>query len=497
MSASRIRIWTDLPIATINPNIYGHFAEHLGRCIYEGIWVGSNSGIPDEGGIRIDVLAALKQLRTPVVRWPGGCFADAYHWRDGIGPKKHRPQTVNMWWRQAEPNEFGTDEYMQFCRSVGCEPYICVNVGSGSPREAVEWIEYCNYGGDSTLSRLRSSHGEAKPYGVKYWGIGNENWGCGGRLTAADYAKEFVRFGSFMKGADPGVQLIACGCTSADHQNPVFAGWNHEFCQAMPHADLLDHLSIHRYFSRGRAADFSDSEYHALFADLITLERDIQQADQLLGYFYPDKSVGLVVDEWGVWHPSAIVENGLEQENTLRDAVFAGAALNLFNRHAGRVTMANIAQTINVLQSLAFTDGPRMFLTPTYHVYDMMRYHMGARVLTQELECPEFEGHPIGLKRKFSVPVLSVSTSISGSKVLVTVANQTIDQDIETCIELRGVKAASAVGRVLNSNSARDRNSFDAPKTIFPKRLKLEPVGGEIVHTFPAHSFTSLNISLA
>jgi alpha-N-arabinofuranosidase len=496
MSTSRIRIWTDLPIAVIHPNIYGHFAEHVGRCIYEGIWVGSRSGIPDEGGIRIDVLAALKQVRTPVVRWPGGCFADTYHWRDGIGPRKHRPQTVNMWWRQAEPNEFGTDEFMQLCRLLGCEPYICVNVGAGSPQEAVDWLEYCNHAGDSTLSRARASHGDAKPYGVKYWGIGNENWGCGGRLTAADYAKEFVRFGSFMKAADPGVQLIACGCSPMDYQNPGLAGWNHDFCQSMPHGDLMDHLSIHRYFSRGRGSDFSDSEYHALFSDLISLERDIEQADQLLGYFYPDKSVGLAVDEWGAWHPSATVENGLEQENTLRDAVFAGAALNLFNRHAQRVTMTNIAQTINVLQSLAFTDGPRMFLTPTYHVYDMMRYHMGARVLTQEIDCPEFEGHPMGLRRKFSVPALSVSASVAGSKVLVTVANQTINQDIETCIELRGAKAAGVVGRVLNSASARDKNTFEAPKTIFPKRLKLEPAGGEIVHTFPAHSLTSLNISL-
>ncbi len=497
MSGARIRIWTDLPKATINPNIYGHFAEHLGRCIYEGIWAGRRSDIPDEDGIRLDVLAALNQVRAPIIRWPGGCFADMYHWRDGIGPRKQRPPTVNTWWRQGEPNEFGTDEFMQFCRGVGCEPYICVNVGTGSPQEAVEWLEYCNHGGDSVLSRARVSHAGAKPHGVKYWGIGNENWGCGGRFTAADYAKEFVRFASFMKAADPTVQLIGCGCSPMDYQNPAFVAWNHEFCQAMPHADLIDQLSIHRYFSRGHGVNFSDSEYHALFADLISLERDVQQADQLLSYFYPDKFVGLAVDEWGLWHPSASVENGLEQENTLRDAVFAGAVLNLFNRYAHRVTMSNIAQTINVLQSLAFTDGRRMFLTPTYHIYDMMRYHMGARALTQEIECPEFEGHPVGLRRKFSVPALSVSASIAGSKVLVTVANQTINQDIEARLELRGAKPGGIVGRALNSATARDQNTFDAPKTIFPKRLKLEPSGGEIVHTFPAHSFTSLNISLA
>jgi alpha-N-arabinofuranosidase len=264
----------------------------------------------------------------------------------------------------------------------------------------------------------------------------------------------------------------------------------------MPHPDLIDLLSIHRYFGRGHGANFSDAEFHALFADLISLERDLQQADQLLGYFYPDKFVGVAVDEWGVWHPAAVVDNGLEQENTLRDAVFAGAALNLFNRYAHRVTMANIAQTINVLQSLAMTDGARMFLTPTYHVYDMMRHHMDARLLTSEVECPEFEGHPVGLKRKFPVPGLSVSASVASNKVLVTVANQTVDQDIEVRIDVRGAKAASIAGRVLNAPSPRDVNRFDAPKTVSPKRVRLEPVGADWVHTFPAHSFTSLNITL-
>jgi alpha-N-arabinofuranosidase len=332
---------------------------------------------------------------------------------------------------------------------------------------------------------------------VKYWGIGNENWGCGGGFTAADYAKEYARFATFLRAADPSAELIACGCSAMDYQHPEFVSWNHDFCQEMRHTNLLDHLSIHRYFHRGHGSQFSDSEYHALFADLLTLERDLRQADELLGYFYPDKFVGLAVDEWGVWHPSAVVDNGLEQENTLRDAVFTAAALNLFNRSAHRVTMANIAQTINVLQSLAVTDGARMFLTPTYHVYDMMRYHMGARLLTQEVECPEFEGHPVGLKRKCSAPVLSVSASIAGSKVLVTVANQALDQDVETRIELRGATLGGVIGRVLNANAPGDVNTFEAPKTIFPKRLKLEPVGDELVHMFPAHSVTSLNISLA
>ena len=493
MTNAVLRIWPELPKATIAPNIYGHFIEHLGRCVYEGIWVGERSRIPNDGGLRLDVLAALKQLRASVIRWPGGCFADTYHWRDGIGPRSDRPSTVNIWWGQEDSNVFGTEEYIRFCRAAGCEPYICTNVGSGTPREAADWLEYCNHGGDSTLSRLRGS----KPHGVRYWGIGNENWGCGGNFRADDYAKAYVRFATYLRQIDPTIQLIACGCSPMDYQNAAFVNWNHDFCDAMPHPSLIDQLSIHRYFGRGQGATFSDSEYQALFGDLVTFERDLQLADQVLGYFYPDKLVGLAVDEWGVWHPTATVESGLEQVNTLRDAVFAGAALNLFNRYAHRVTMANIAQTINVLQSVAMTDGERMFLTPTYHIYDMMRSHMGARVLTQDIVCETYEAHPVGLKRKASVPELSASASLQGNKVHVTVANQTPDKDIETTVFLRETKVAAITGRVLNASDARDSNSFDAPKTVIPKRLRFETVGNELVHVFPKHSFTALTFTLA
>ncbi|MCX5758405.1 MAG: alpha-N-arabinofuranosidase, partial [Candidatus Hydrogenedentes bacterium] len=407
-----------------------------------------------------------------------------------------RPQTVNIWWRQAEPNGFGTGEFLRFCRAVGCQPYICANVGSGSPREALEWLEYCNFGGDSTLSRARGVNDSSRPHGVKYWGVGNENWGCGARYAATAYAKDVLRYGSYMKALDPSIELIACGCSPMDYQNPGFVSWNHDFCQAMPHADLIDHLSIHRYFGRGDGVNFSESEYQALFVDLVSLERDLQLADDVLGYFYPDKHVGLAVDEWGVWHPNAVVDNGLEQANTLRDAVFAGAALNLFNRYAHRVSMANIAQTINVLQCLALTDRTKMVLTPTYHVDGMMRPHMGARLLTQEVDCPSIEGHPVGLRKTFSTPMLSASASIAGGKVLLTVANQSWDEDIETRIDLRGAKVEIMSGRVLNAASARDVNTFEAPKTVVPKRIRIESARGEWVHVFPAHSLTALSLTL-
>ena len=495
-SSAQIRVWPDLPKAIIHPTIYGHFAEHLGRCIYEGIWVGPESRVPNEGGIRLDVLAALKQLRAPVVRWPGGCFGDAYHWRDGIGPAEKRPETVNMWWHQTEPNTFGTDEFMRFCTAVGCAPYLSLNVGTGTPQEALEWLEYCNFAGESSLTRLRRRNGQAEPYGVKYWGVGNENWGCGGRLRAADYAKEYRRYATFLKALDPSIELVACGhgaCTS----NGEGAAWNLRFCEEMGSSDLIEHLSIHRYFARGGGVTFSDSEYRALFADLAALERDIQAADQVLGYFYPEKRVGLAIDEWGVWHPRAKTENGNEQESSLRDAVFAGACLNLFNRYAHRISMANIAQTINVLQSLAMTDGGKMYLTPTYHVFDMMRPHMGAQSITQELECDCYDAHPVGMPAKQAIPALSISASLSApNRLFLTVANQTPDEAIEARIVVKGSAVQAVSGRALMSGDPRDENSFEHPKTVIPKRIKGNVSDGRAICTFPAHSFTAMALNL-
>jgi alpha-L-arabinofuranosidase len=494
VSPARIKLWPNLAKARINPNIYGHFTEHLGRCVYEGLWVGPRAKMAHENGLRMDVLAALKQLRIPVVRWPGGCFADDYHWRNGIGAD--RPVTTNLWWQQSEPNEFGTDEFMRFCQTVGCAPYLVCNVGTGTPQEAREWLEYCNCGGDSALTRLRTENGAPAPYDVKFWGIGNENWGCGGRFQAKDYAAEYVRFAGYLKAVDAHVQLVACGASFGDYKNPVLNTWNHDFCAAMPHRDLIDHLALHRYFSRGKGIDFSDGDYRALFADVLAMERDLELTDAVLRYFYPDKTVGIMVDEWGMWHPEAKVENGLEQSHTLRDALLAGAVLNCFNRWSPRVTMANIAQTINVLQCLAMTDGHKMFLTPTYHVFEMMRPHMGAALLTQSVECPAYEAHPAGFIEKQSVPVLSVSASKSGSKILISVVNQSLDQDLETVIQLSEVKVGTVTGRVLTAKDPHEHNNFKHPKTVEPKRFKIDPVKGELTHVFPRHSFTALVLTL-
>lgn len=485
MSNCRIRLWPDRPLATVSPNIYGHNAEHLGRGVYEGIWVGPRSRIPNENGIRLDVLAALKQLRAPLMRWPGGCTTDTYHWRNGVGVPKERPQTVNIWGRQVEPHTFGTDEFIRFCAAVGCEPYLGLNVGTGSIREALDWLEYCNFGGESTLSHMRQANGGAKPYGVKYWSVGGGRHAYAGRPAPAEYAHHFIRLATFVRGIDPHVQIIASGSDGEGAGDT----WNHDFAQNMPHADLIDHLSIHRTFSRGHGASFTDGEYRDLFADLLTLENDIKRAEHVLDYHYPHKNIGIAVDEWGLRHACAVEENGLEQASTLRDALFAASALNLFNHHAHRISMANIVQAINSLQCLAVTAGARMHLTPTYHVFDMMRSHMGARLITDEIECPMFAGDS-------AIPALSISATIQDHRIYLTVTNQTLDQDMEATIDLRSAKASSAAGRVLNSATVRDANSFDSPKTVFPKRFRLDIDDTEFTHVFPAHSLTAMALTL-
>ncbi len=541
MSRSVVSIWPALPKSVIRPEIYGHFSEHLGRCIYEGIWVGEGARIPNENGLRLDVLAALKHLRAPVVRWPGGCFADDYHWRDGVGPRGERPVTANVWWRQGEPNEFGTNEFMRFCRALGCQPYLCANVGSGSPREARDWVEYCNFGGDSSLSAARGCDGSPEPHGVKYWGVGNENWGHGGRLSGGDYAGEFARHGNYMKAVDPSIELVACGCLKSPFEGgfrgmfgqttvPWEAGrgsipndWNLDFCAGMKHPDLIDHLALHRYFSRGSGKDFTDGDFRSLFADVFTLERDLKLTESLLTYYYPDKFVGIMLNEWGMWHPEAQVENGLEQAHTLRDALLAASVLNLLNRWSHRITMANIAQTINVLQCLAMTQGDRMFLTPTYHVFDMMRPHMGARALTHETDSPTYStqtGAQCGSKSPIeggaakrramsglgghegpgdacNVPLLDTSVSLVGKKILLTVVNRSLDADLETMIQVRELRVASVSAKVMAAADPHEANSFAVPSAVTSRRTKVEAVeGGGIVHVFPRHSLTSLTITL-
>ena len=491
-----IRCWPSLARGAIAPEIYGHFAEHAGRCIYEGLWVGQDTSVPQRGGIRLDILAALAHLRVPVLRWPGGAFADEYHWRDGVGPVAKRPQTVNVRGRQAEPNTFGTDEFLRFCGDVGATPYMTVNAGSGSPREARNWLEYCSFPGDSALTAMRARNGRPAPVATPCWSVGSEPWASGGHYSVGAYAETYLRFATMLRGLAPDIRLFACGVGTLGQEGPEQGDWNHDLCARLSRTDLADGITLHARFTRGGATSFTEAEYYALFGDVLALERDLDRMDALLRYYFPDKKPAIAVDAWGIRHPEALVENGLEQPHTLRDALLAASVLHLFNRWTHRIEMANLAQAVNVLQCLAVTDGDRMFLTPTYHVFDMMRAHHHAALLTLETEAPEFETVPAGLAVPRRLSCLDACASLSGKKMALTVVNKSLDQAMETRIILGETRPAAITGKVLQAAGPREENNFEAPSRISARRTRVEPCSGDLVHVFPPHSLTALSITL-
>ena len=479
-------------VGTINPDIYGHFAEHLGRCIYEGIWVGEESAIPNRDGLRVDVLEALKQIRAPVVRWPGGCFADDYHWEDGIGPRESRPRTVNIHWGEViETNEFGTHEFVRFCRKIGAEPYICGNVGSGTAAEMRRWVEYCNFAGDSSLARARTANGHPEPFAVKYWGVGNENWGCGGQFDPEDYATEFRRFSTFLRGFTLPIQRIACGPSGNDTQ------WTQRFFEKMkPKPWLMQNYAAHLYYSGvGNDVSFSDGEYYRMVANFLRMERLVVQQRAIMDGYDPDRKIGLIVDEWGVWHPQARGDTGLEQQNTLRDALVAAATLDVFNRHADKVVMANIAQTINVLQCVIFTMQEKMVLTPTYHVYDLYQPHMGAESLLLNIEAETIDVPAPGETVK--LPTVTGSASLSDRRLFLTLVNTHIDSAAECAIEIgSGAEIAAARARVLTSEDVRDHNTFEQGSKIQPRETEIAASGSGLVYTAEPHSVSAITLEL-
>ena len=432
-----VLVLTADPIGRIAPEVYGHFAEHLGRCVYGGLWVGDDDRVPTDGGVREDTLSLLADLEPPVLRWPGGCFADDYHWRDGVGPREERPRRRSLWWAQGredeweESNAFGTEEFLRVCRDTGAEPYLAGNVGSGSPGELVDWAEYCNGDGDTELAETRREHGREEPHDVRWWGVGNENWGCGGRYDPESYALEYRRFANYLRAfervlGERCLELVACGDNDPD--------WNRQFMRTLGESgaiadvggyELLDHLSVHRYYEAGDATGFDEEEYFRLLARAAAVGRDVDRAAELLDEFVPAGSVGVVVDEWGVWHPEAVPENGLEQPGTVRDALSAAAVLDDLNARADVVTMANLAQTVNVLQCVVRTDETDAWPTPTYRVFDLYRPHTGNEALTTGVETDDREvgeGEDTG-----TVPLVSASASRGEDGVFVTLSNRALD----------------------------------------------------------------------
>jgi alpha-N-arabinofuranosidase len=481
---------------TINRHIYGHFAEHLGRCIYEGFWVGENSEIPNTRGIRNDVVEALRQLKIPNLRWPGGCFADEYHWMDGIGPREARPSIVNTHWGSVvENNHFGTHEFFDLCEMLEAEPYICGNVGSGSVKEMSQWVEYCTHPGGTPMSELRKQNGREEPWKLKYFGVGNESWGCGGNMRPEYYADEYRRYGTFVRNYDKNkVYKIACGANSGDYE------WTEVLMRRA--GGFMDGLSLHYYTmtgswsSKGKATQFSDEEWFLALKAGLKIEELVQRHGAIMERYDPEKRVGMIMDEWGAWWD---VEEGtnpgfLYQQNALRDAMIAGLSLNIFNQHCDRLHMANIAQTINVLQAMILTDGARMLLTPTYHVFEMYKVHHDATLLPMHLSSTEYS-----ISEK-SIPSLNASASKDASgRIHLTLCHTDPTQSAEISIELRGANLQNGSGRVLTDSKLNAHNTFDDPHAVTPRALTDEEFKHDhsrLLVTLPPASIAVLQLSV-
>lgn len=486
------------PGPLIRPELYGHFAEHLGECVYGGLWVGEDSEIPNYGGLRADVIEALRRLKPPVLRWPGGCFADDYHWRDGIGPRRDRPRTVNLWWGQTiETNHFGTDEFLNLCRYLGAEPYLAGNVGSGSPAEMRDWMEYCNYGGDSTLARRRAANGSPQPFGVRYWGVGNENWNCGGAFCPEDYAAQYRRFATYLRdfgGTQP--FLIGCGPDGND------LDWTRRFFTKLGARGLgmIHGYAAHYYCGTAgpSATEYDVNQWYELLAKAAAVETLIEQQRGLMDEFDPHRRVGLVLDEWGTWHFPTPGRNPafLWQQNTLRDALAAAITLDTFNRHADKLVMANVAQVANVLQAMVLTAGDRMVLTPTYHVFEMYQSHQGGRAVRATFEAPALS-FAAGDERR-QLAGLSGSASVKDGVLTVSVVNPHATLPSDVAINLRGGPGAlsSVAVRVLTHEDITAHNTFDDPEALLPKAGEVAS-GGDLRIELPAASVTVLQARLA
>jgi len=477
---NQVTLNVDLAEHQISRHIYGHFSEHLGRCIYGGFYVGEdNKLIPNNKGIRTDVVAALKKLQIPNLRWPGGCFADTYHWKDGIGPKEKRPSIVNTWWGGiTEDNSFGTHEFLDLCEQLNTEPFISGNVGSGTVQELADWIQYANAGNKSPMSTLRKENGHPEPWSVKYWGVGNEAWGCGGNMRPEYYSDLYRQYATYMQTAAKGSSLyrIAAGGYS-DHYN-----WTEVLMKNIP-LKLMEGISLHHYsvidwVEKGPDTDFTDTH--------------IQKHANIMDKYDPEKTIGLIVDEWGGWYE---VEPGtnpgfLYQQNTMRDAMIAGTTLNIFNNYCERVKMANLAQTINVLQAVILTKEEKMLLTPTYHVLDMYKVHQDAKMIPIHVKSGVYQYGDNSLK------AISSSASINPEgKVHISLVNIHANQAQEVRVVVRGMDAKKISGHILTADKLQAHNTFDASNKIQTRDFKGVALNGEAISlTIPPFSVVVLRV---
>jgi len=490
-STSKIIIHTDLGKNVINKEIYGQFAEHLGTCIYGGIWVGENSPIPNTKGYRNDVLNALKDLHIPVLRWPGGCFADEYHWMDGIGPREKRPKmSNNNWGGVIEDNSFGTNEFFNLCELLGCEPYLSGNVGSGTVEEMAKWVEYITSAGDSPMARLRRLNGRDKPWKLKYLGVGNESWGCGGSMTPDYYSDLYRRYSTYCREYD-GNKLFKIGSGASDYDYK----WTETLMKNV--GDRMQGVSLHYYTckgwngSKGSATKFDKSEYMWTMNKSLEIEDVLKKHIAIMDQYDPKHKVGLMVDEWGTWwdqEPGS--HSALYQQNTMRDAFVAAMTLNIFNKYTERVKMSNIAQVVNVLQAMILTDGPKMVLTPTYHVFEMYKVHMGATYLPIDIQCDSL----VSNDKKFAAVSVSASKDTKGL-IHITLANVDPDKEQKITIDLPDVKLTKVTGTILTAKTIDSYNTFESPNVVTPavfKNAKISKTG--LTVTVPAKAIISLEL---
>ena len=479
----------------INRELYGHFSEHLGRCIYGGIYVGEDSSIPNIHGIRKDVVEAFKQIKMPVLRWPGGCFADEYHWKDGIGEKSKRKKMVNTnWGGVVEDNSFGTHEFMELCELVGCEPYIAGNVGSGTVQELAEWIEYMTFDGISPMTELRKKNGREEPWKLKYLGIGNENWGCGGNMRPEYYVDQYRQYQAYCKNFS-GNKLFKVACGPGGDGEEWFH-WTEVLMQNLngtQNREQAQAIALHTYnvsdwVNKGSATEFTEDDYYTILGLANHMDQNITSHVQIMDRYDPEHKVGLIVDEWGNWFD---VEPGtnpgfLYQQNTMRDALVAALMLNIFNRHCDRVIMANIAQVVNVLQAIILTEGEKMIKTPTFHVFDMYKEH-------QDAECVYCFTQNEDLCEEKKVPMISSSASVKDGVMTVTLANCSLRDEAELCGSIVGFDAKSVEATILKGE-VHEYNTFDAPDKIKSEAYTADLTDGKLTVKLPACSVVQLTI---
>jgi len=518
---ARIEILPSEPIGRIAPEIYSHFVEHLGGVVYDGIWVGENSAVPNVGGIRKSLVDALARSKPGAIRWPGGCYADQYDWRDGIGSRAQRPRRTNFWvdspeWpknarrdgpQAYEPNQMGTVEFVRFCRLASAQPYIAANLRSLPAQEFWRWIEYCNSpAGSTTLAARRAADGDPQPLNVRFWGVGNESWGCGGNFTPEEYATEFRRYTAWVPGYGARLSFVGSGPNGGD------LNWTRGFFdKAGASLNSMWGFALHHYSwnaSGGRTTDwmagkrdalrFDAEQYYEILREANLMESLITSHWGVMGEVDRRHRVKLVVDEWGAWYAPGtepFPEALLGQQSTMRDAVLTGLTLDTFQRHADKVAMANAAQLVNCLHSLFFAHEDKFCVTPTYHVFAMYAAHQGAQSIRTMISAPQ-----VGYNRNgqpATLPGLAGSASLEGKRLVLTVTNLSLDQSREAEIAVRGTAIQSAKAVVLAAADVHAHNSFDAPNAVEPKEQAVSPRGSLLVHRFPPASVTKIEIATA